>query len=320
MTLQTKTLGISALPAMTFLGGERAKRNPIEEYQDYRFRAEIDWIGVKIRTLKSTNFQTVRNRLEAPYVETFDEGSGGAASEFHIKFYSPKNWQEIDRALERLTHDHPLAGPAEVTGIEIAFDAYSKRNDRKELAKMTSKFYRSLTRPVSENQRITPGKRGSVAAIPSPKILDRYVESGENIYIGNRDVPKENVDDPNGWMMQHIYLKETDKKEALPIVEQRARIEITLRGIALPHQLLDEWKSHLFTKESEYFKFRKPKKDLRWHQKTVIEHLSQYGSRRKKRSGDRRTIYSSATLADKVLNGKAYDALRNLTNRLKGGR
>ena len=319
MTLQTRVLGTSTIPAMTFSGGEKAKRHPIEEYRDFTFRAEIDWIGIKIRTLKPTNFHTVRNRLEAPYVETFDEGSGGAASEFHIKFYSLKNWQEIDRALEKLTHDHPLAGPVEVTGVEIALDAYSKFHDREALVEMVAKFYCGLTKPISVNQRITPGEKYSAKAIPSFAILLRKIRSGENIYIGNKD-PKGDLDNPLSWMLQHFYLKQTDRKTSLPVHEQRARVEITLKGIALPHKLLDEWKLHQFTSESSHFKFRKPKTDLTWIEKAIFIGKSQYGAKKQKRSGPKRTIYSPLTLADIPLNNKAYDALRNLTNRLKGGR
>lgn len=295
------------------------KRSAIEEYRDCRFRAEIDSIGIKIRTLKPTNFYTVRNRLEAPYVETFDEGSGGAASEFHIKFYSLKNWQEIDRALEKLTHDHPLAGPVEVTSIEIALDTYSKLHDREALVMMVAKFYCGLTKPISVNQRITPGEKYSAKAIPSFAILLRKIRAGENIYIGNKD-PKEDLDNPQSWMMQHFYLKQTDRKMPLPVHEQRARVEITLKGIALPHKFLDEWRSHQFTEEGEYFKFRKPKTDLTCLEKIVFIAKSQYGAKKQKRSGPKRTIYSPLTLADIPLNNKAYDALRNLTNRLKGGR
>jgi len=319
MKLETADNALIA-PSIKLMGEGVKKRNPIMEYQNLSFRAEVDWIEIKIYTQKPSNFHTVRTRLEARYVEPLDAGGGGAASEFRIKFYSLKNWQEIDRALVNFTHDHPLSQPIEVTEIEIAFDAYSKVNDRRVLAAMTTKFYRGLTYPVSENRRITPGKKGSVTCIPSPKMLVRRVERGENIYIGDRDAPTENMTDPHRWMKQHLYLKETDAKVLLPIEEHRARIEITLRGLALPHQLLDEWRSHDFTVESQFFKFRKPKKALNWHQQTYIEQMSQYGSKQTKRSGSRRTIYSAATVADIPLNNKAYDALKNLNNRLRGKR
>lgn len=292
------------------------RRNPISEYRDYSFRAEIDWIELKIRTLKPTNFQTVRNRLEAPYVETLDEGSGGAASEFYIKFYNLKNWQEIDRALEKLTYDHPLARSVEVTGIEIALDAYSKLHDREDLVAMVAKFYCGLTNPISVNQRITPGTKFSAKAIPSPAILLRKIRNGENIYIGNKD-PKEDLGNPRSWMLQHFYLKQTDQKKPLPIEEHRARVEITLKDIALPHKLLDEWRSHQFSSEGIHFKFRKPKTGLTCLERSTFLGKSQYGAKRQKRSGPTRTIYSPLTLADVPLNNKAYDALRNLTNRLK---
>jgi hypothetical protein len=306
-------------PSIKLLVDGIKKRNPIAQYQYLRFRAEVDWIEIKICTQKPSNFHTVRTRLEASYVKPLDAGGGGAASEFRIKFYSLKNWQEIDRALANFTHDHPLSRPVEVTGIEIAFDAYSKVNDRQVLAAMTTKFYRGLTYPVSENQRITPGTKGSVTGIPSPKMLVRRVERGENIYIGDRDEPTENMDDPHSWMKQHFYLKETDTNAPLPIEQHRARVEITLRGLALPHQLLEEWRSHNFTVESQFFKFRKPGRALSWHQQTYMGQVSQYGGKQKKRSGVRRTIYSAATVADIPLNNKAYDALKNLNKRMKGG-
>ncbi len=304
-------------PAIKYLGDGASKRNPTPDYHLFSFRAEVDWVEIKIRTQKPTNFHTVRTRLEVPYVETLDEGSGGAASEFLIKFYSLKNWREIDRALERLTCDHPLAGPVEVTGIEIAFDTYSKLQDRSALVGMTAKFYCGLTYPISVNQRITPGTKFSAKPIPSLKILLRKINDGENIYIGNKE-PQGDLDDPHSWMLQHFYLKQTDQKMPLPIREQRARVEITLRGLALPHHLLEEWRSHDFTAESQYFKFRKPKKGLTCLERIIFVGQCQYGAKKKKRSGLTRTIYSRLTVADVPLNNKAYDALRNLNNRLRG--
>lgn len=318
MATRTRTSGsLISAPHIDALGEGIRKRKVIKEYAGYRFRAEIDWIELKIRTKKPTNFHTVRKRLDAPFVETHNEGSGGAATEFFVKFYNPANWRFIDLSLQKLTHDHPLAGPIEVTGIEVALDAYSKSCDHHALAQMTAKFYRGLTYLVSENQRIVFGGKGSAERIPLTKVLLKKIEQGGNIYIGNSK-PEGDLGDPNSWMLQHIYLKEVDRKKSLPIEEHRARIEITLKGVALPYKLLDEWKSHQFTAQSQFFKFRAPKEGLSLLQQSNFDAVCQYGAKRAKSADFKRRIYSGLTRADSALNARAYDALKNLSKRMRG--
>lgn len=318
MATRTRTSGsLISAPHIDALGAGIRKRKVSKEYADFRFRAEIDWIELKIRTKKPTNFHTVRKRLDARYAETRNEGSGRAATEFFVRFYSLANWRSIDLALEKLTRDHLLAGPVEVTGIEIALDAYSKPCDRQALVHMTANFYRGLAYLVSKNQRIVFGGKGSVESIPLPKVFLKKIDQGGNIYIGNSE-PEGDLGDPNNWILQHIYLKEVDRKKPLPIKEHRARIEVTLRGIALPQKLLEEWKSHQFTAQSQFFKFRKPKDGLSLLQKSSFEAKSYYGGKGKKSYSSKRRIYSGVTSADIALNARAYDALKNLSKRMGG--
>ena len=50
-------------PSIKLMGEGVKKRNPIVQYQYLRFRAEVDWIEIKICTLKPSNFNIVRTRL-----------------------------------------------------------------------------------------------------------------------------------------------------------------------------------------------------------------------------------------------------------------
>src|SRR5450759_1208187 len=152
---------------------------------NYRFRAVIDWISLLIVTKQPTNFDTVRTRMGIPYVKATDEGPGKAATEFTIRIQEPTSWASIDKTLTQFTHDHPLAAPVKVTGIEIALDAYSRTHDRDELVDMVAQFYKFATTIVSVNRRTSGEGKHSSQGITSYPALRERLKKGFNIYIGN---------------------------------------------------------------------------------------------------------------------------------------
>lgn len=228
-------------------------------YTNYRFRAVIDWISLRIVTTAPTNFDTVRTRTGVPFVEPINEGPGRAATEFVIRIQEPTSWASIERTLALFTHDHPLAAPVVVTGIEIALDAYSRANDRDELVDMVARFYKFAATIVSDNRRTSGKGKYSSEGMSTYRALRARLQAGFNIYIGS----------PTDPTSQHMYVKETNQQDNATVNlkdhERRARTEITLSGEALPHINLSDWTSHDFTYETGYFKYRKLKDKLRPH-------------------------------------------------------
>ncbi len=278
------------------------------DYSRYRFRAEVDWIELKIVLTKPTNFQTVRRRLDVQFAESDDPGAGGAGVEFTVKIQSPSSWAEVNARLERLTVDHPLAKPVAVTGIEIALDAYSRNESFDDLVEMASRFYREACKLVSSNRRASKTKRDGSYALESADQLRRLVTDGYNIYIGNRTDAER----------QHIYVKQTDGQSFLPLAQQRARTEFTLTGEKVPELLFNDWREYRFESFAAYFKYRQLKTELPLYLAKPMLTSAQVGERRPRMAhhGKNRS-FSRCTQADLKLNALAHDALRELARRWK---
>lgn len=281
----------------------------LTDYSHFRFRAEVDWIELRIVTTAPTNFQTVRRRLGVGFADPKDSGAGGACTEFSVKFQAPKNWATIQESLKELTVDHPLAEPVMVTGIEVALDAYSINQTRNDLVEMTAHFYHGATLLVSDNRRASK-RQGESYGLETLPQLQNLIADGYNIYIGNQSDPEH----------QHIYLKETDSSTALPLNQHRARTEFTLEREKLPTQSFQDWQGHDFTTFAPYFKFRRLKSDLSPVIAVPMRKMAQVGERRARKTPQGHSrAFSRSTEADFKLNALAFDALRELNRRWRAG-
>jgi hypothetical protein len=289
-------------------------------YTRFRFKAVIDWIEIEIYTATSTNFQTVQRRLNDilrlsegrnAYVKACESGAGGSALVFRFRIYNPSDWQEVIVKLQKLEELIAFSKQPKVTAIEVAFDAYSKgeaKND--ELAQLVSSYYRNLTLFVSGNRRLYKGKGSPKYANIRPEFLVKDISEGWQIGIGNDDDDR----------YQHAYLKTTDDGELLPAEEHRARLEIRLQGEEISHLTFEDWKKYSFQSLSRFFKFRRRKDEkLDPLMQFIAEINPQIGERGKPKIAGKNRLYLRHTEADKVLNQKAFDALRNLSERWKGG-
>lgn len=281
-------------------------------YSAYKFRAEIDWIELRLEFSAPTNFDTVRKRLDCPYVEPLDEGAGHAATIFNVKIHNPKSWDDLELTLIQLIHDHDLKRAPLVIGIEVALDAYSNAADRDELVDMVCHFYRGAQKLVSANRRLYRTKKDPVYGITDLRNLRKQVAEGYNINVGSKK--------DGDAVTQHGYVKDTDGtgKVALAVKDHRARFEFTLRGKALPYTSLSAWRRHKFTQMASFFKFRQLKSTTSPATATAFANLAQIGERLPAKTGGRgRRVFSKATEADIALNQLSYDALRELTRRMK---
>lgn len=282
------------------------------DYSAYKFRAEIDWIELRLEFISATNFDTVRNRLDAPFAEPLNEGAGRAATIFKVRIPSPQSWDDLELTLVKLIHDHELKRAPEVTGIEVALDAYSKAANRDELVDMACHFYRGAQKLVSPNRRLYRTKKDPVYGITDLRDLRKHVADGYNINVGSLK--------DGDTVTQHGYVKETDKggKVVLPASEHRARFEFTLYGASVPHTSLSAWRRHKFTEMASFFKFRQLKSTTNPSTAAAFANSAQIGVRLPPKTGGRgRRVFSKATEADVALNQLSYDALRELTRRMR---
>jgi hypothetical protein len=148
------------------------------------------------------------------------------------------------------------------------------------------------------------------------------------LYMGNQGEYKGRPPDP---LSQRIYVKDTDfdalagRRVKLPKSEHRARIELTLNGLALPFDSLDKVASpYCFTRHRVWFRFRMlkdfPTGPLVSLPTRIRTHLAresgQIGEERWRSVPKRsRRRFSTLTVSDEKLNAKVYEALRQLTYR-----
>lgn len=283
-------------------------------YSNPRLRAVVDWVQLEIQSAKPTNFWSIQTELRrllclpdsvSPHVEAINESDGGAATIFRITLQAPERHQDIAKVTNSLSAAFGCGGSPRITAIEIAFDAYGAG------AEQAARFCKFLTNPVSDNCRLyRRGKRqgDTTHCIPTRfQTLEQRLAEGWTVGIGS------NSDN----YRQRIYHKTTDNNGTpIPQSDHRARIEITLRGEALPFQTLEELQRFKFSDLSEFFRFRKLKPDLSPLEQVNADASAQIGERRtrNRREGGTR-LFSRLTQADADLNTRARDALRELSRR-----
>ena len=289
------------------------------DYSKYKFRAVVDWLSFEINTIKYTNFQSIKNIINVPFVEPLDKGDGNRASKFIFKFHDPQNWEEIKEILRTLEEKFPLAKAPTIHSIEVSIDAYSRTATKFEMIELTEYLFRNLSHPVRHNYRVSGTKPKDVRKSPGRKEIVDLLNEGRNICIGNIEhsnycgaiVP---ADDE----YMQIYYKTTDNngKIQLPPSEHRARIEIRLSGNALPCVTVEGGESYKFELLAKYFNMRKVKQNLLNTApisiQQAIERVTQLGSLNSKSERKNAVI----TNADKQLNDKFYNTLRDLSRRM----
>lgn len=277
------------------------------DYSRFRFRSEIDWIGLDITTLKPSQPWGIQRRHPIiSFVAPLDPGPGGAAMQFRCRLQAPRAWTEIDKVIAAISSDYDLASPPVVSEIEVALDAYGHCDS--DLIEMTAHFYKYCCVPASDNRRFGGRFKGDTEGIENFPQLLRRLSQGRVINIGNADDPRS----------QRVYFKRRDNNHELPASKRRARFEVTLRGSHLPLIALGDWRSFPFERLAPEFKFRQLKEAR--HSPVVAlvakvaPQLGERAKRRRRQGGSR--LYSGLTRADTALNRRAYDALRDLTRRM----
>jgi len=278
----------------------------------YLYTTVIDFVEFRFVTKQPTNGFSIKRNTGFVYVEPVNEGAGGAATIFKVRFHDVTFWNDLERSIKKLKSLYELESEPVISTLEVSFDAYSKDSNFDELVEHATNFNTMLANPVSDNRRITFGVKNELILIHSKERLLTLLRRGGTICIGKQESDDESM---------RIYIKTIDKKKPIPQDHYRARIEITLRGNALPFSNLDDAKNYKFTELSRYFKFRQFK-SYSTEGLTLIERTFAIIGERKRRyrKGVGARMYSLSTLAHTALNRIVYDNLRGMGSRLNTGR
>jgi hypothetical protein len=276
-------------------------------HKDFKYKAVIDWIEFEINTLSTTNFQTIRRSAKLKYVKALDEQEGRAATIFNFRKYDITQWKQVSEMYEAINEYAPLAGEPIIKAVEISFDAYSKKQSLDALKEHVEMFYKMITNEIvsSPNQR-RYNEFGEAEAVTFQNSAYR-LHIDKTMYIGSQK------DDD---LSLRCYLKTKDNDVDLPVDEQRARIEVTLKGNECPFNNLNDAVKYEFKKLAKFFKFRKLLEINDPLPKLFVNRKSQFGEKKKRVVRGKKPsvrLYDLDTKANIELNKIAYDKLRYLS-------
>lgn len=302
------------------------QHTPETALKTFRATAVIDWLDVKIHTESRTQHQHVRAVLReitgiySWWAGAIDIQPGDVTNTFRIRFHDElaNNHQKLCTTLDALARRFHFASEPTIAGIEISCDFWHKQQSVEATRALTYRLQTSLFAPgINQRQYNSYTKANQFLNKPGDRINPAF-----NLRIGNEN-------DPISW---HCYHKRTDKKQPLPLNQQRARVEVTLQGDALQRYgfgILSGLQHFKFETLASLFTFRRPipaakmaKGDL--FRLVAINWIRSYrdattgrgthafstvGQRDKK---GRTRKESSHLTADKELSNRIREALRNL--------
>lgn len=225
--------------------------------QNFRRKACVDWLDVRLCTSRPTQFQHVQSALEAAgagklHVSAIDAGPGGVADTFVVRVTDrlANNHAALSTALAKFAERYPFANEPEIAAIEVACD-FSHTGEPAERETATHAMTYRL-----QSSLVTDGRR--------PRQFDPEVWANRYMDVaGARLDPLLNYREGNkgdevSWQ---CYWKRTDGGQPIPSNEWRARVEVTLQGDALKSTglvKLADLDGYKFTKLVRFFRFRTP--------------------------------------------------------------
>lgn len=291
------------------------------DYSKFKINSVIDWVEVKIILKGATNHQTIRRHLplaeRGVYIHPVDATSeNGTSNTFSVRKQEPESAESFSKLMQVLQEKFPFSEEPVITGVEISVDARSKAKSIDELKEMAEIFLKFNKRPNKWRICGPKGTRGEVSFVGNigSRATREAVGRGLGLNAGNR----------GDTVAMRIYVKSTDNsgKTILDIKDQRARIEVTLSGVDLPFQTLEEWGRYSFEKLAQpYFSFLKLKPNLTPLEKIITGHdvrtrLAWNESIPEMQNRLRtRRVKSKVMSADIELNKRIRDALRKLSSR-----
>lgn len=294
--------------------------------KQFRAKAVIDWLDVEILTERPTQHQHIRKALKNItginrwWAGAIDMQPGDVTDTFHIRFHDElaNNYQQLCAVLDALSRRFPFAAEPTISGIEVSCDFRHKQQSVDATRTLTYRMQTSLF-ATGTNHRQYNGDNNSNQFLDKP---GNRINPAYNLRIGNED-------DDISWQCYH---KRIDKKQPLPIDQQRARVEVTLQGDALQQHgfgLLSELPNFRFETLSSLFTFRRPIPSEMMHKNNPFEQrlmawvrackditaargLQTFRTLGLRDNKGRKRAESSHLTADKELSNRVRAALRNL--------
>jgi hypothetical protein len=306
--LQAHSSSTTAASALAPPPGSGVGGSKQHDASQLRIRAEVDFIQVDVFLARRTSGFHVKQTALATFAEALDAGSGNAATVFRVRIDDPAHWEEVQDMLSAIEARFGFVIPPRMHKLEVAIDAYLDPALSSRLTEITERMFRFSKYVCSNNLRLGRSTGEVVSAEFSPVLLAGKLAQGFTLYVGNRE------DD----VTQRYYCKTTDRsgRVKLPSAEHRARMELTLQGGALPFVDLGKARGFRFQSLAKRFKLQRVKKsasDLGPLGQLVLQRQVILGAR--KSSG--RRLQHPNTEADIWFNERSYDALRNLTARMR---
>ncbi len=298
------------------------------DLRHFRRKACVDWLDVRLRTSRPTQFQHVQSALEAAgagklYVLAIDDGPGGVADTFVVRATDrlANNYAALRKVLAEFSARYPLTHEPEIVAIEVACDFLHTGEVERDAAtiEMTYRLQSSLLTDGDSPRQF------------DPQVWDnRYMDVAGARLDPLLNYREGNKEDDVSWQ---CYWKRTDNnKQPLPPTQWRARVEVTLKGDALRDVglvKLADLDGYKFTDFVRFFRFRTPitpeaqakgdrfklaaiTMNRRLNDATPERGLHSFRSLGRRDKKQRPRSESSHLQADNELQGAVKDALRRL--------
>jgi hypothetical protein len=310
-------------------------------YKNTRIETVVDFVEAEIQIGKPTQaihlykrmggiVTAIAGRDKNTGLELPSNRSNATTDLFRFRIQDPNNFVAVKEICDAVHREYPFSQPPTITAIELAQDTYCPGANVKELAEIASDRYRFTAHTPSHGwyfyRRQGDGRhyvRDDHNGLTRWEIVKMFedehhltdsnskgVDVRYHAYVKVRDYVEAYRD--NGEVIRTV--KELDPKH------RRARVEITLRGQALPCRTMEELENIDFARLAKYFTFRKLDDKLHPAARYGLEKVSgrQLGRRGRYRrkhptligrhSGS--SVYRQATIADEALNTAVYECLR----------
>lgn len=240
-------------------------RSIMADLRHFRRKACVDWLDVRLRTSRPTQFQHVQSALEAAgagklYVLAIDDGPGGVADTFVVRATDrlANSYAALRKVLAEFSARYPLAHEPEIVAIEVACDFWHTGEVERDVSTiaMTYRLQSSLLTDGDSPRQFDPAK-GSRGENRYMDVAGARLDPHLNYRVGNERIRNRPADD----VVWQCYWKRTDNKQPLPPNEWRARVEVRLQGDALKSTglvKLADLDGFKFTNLAPFFRFRTP--------------------------------------------------------------
>jgi hypothetical protein len=231
--------------------------------KQFKAKACMDWVELLIETTRPTQFRYIKDALDlatgcATHPEPFCAGAGGVATRFKVRFHDDlaNSMCALGKALDKVALCYPIKVPPTVLAIELACDFSHKGAPallEAETLAMTHRLQTTLHADASKPRQFIPEPSGKT------KGGNRFLN-----VIGARIDPRFNyrIGSKHEDLSWQAYFKCVDKQAPVPPSHWRARVEVTVQGLALSSlgiTNLDDLAAFNFERMASLFRFRRPK-------------------------------------------------------------